>query len=177
MNSFTNYLSEIGKYGPIILLITTCYFLWNKNNMLFYYVIGFFINTMLNIILKGIIQQPRPLEEKTQFNAAIKNGKQFIFKDSGIPFDIFGMPSGHLQSCLYSTGFIFLTLKRRNLLFFYLFISLVTMYQRIHDNMHTIIQTIVGAFIGILVSYGKYYFVNQKTKGLIREKKDDFGPI
>ena len=177
MNSFIKFLLEIGEYGPIILLIITCYFLWNKSNMLFYYVIGFFINSILNIILKGIIQQPRPLEDKTQFNAAIKNGKHFIFKDTGIPFDIFGMPSGHAQSCLYSTGFIFLTLKRTNILFFYLFISIITIYQRIHDNLHNIIQIFVGAIIGLLFSYGVYYFANQKTKGLIREKKDDFGPI
>jgi membrane-associated phospholipid phosphatase len=177
MNFFTKNLLEVGQYGPIILLIITCYFLWNKSNMLFYYVIGFFINSILNIILKGIIQQPRPFEDKTQFNAAIKNGKHFIFKDTGIPFDIFGMPSGHAQSCLYSTGFIFLTLKRRDIFSFYILISLITIYQRIHDNLHNIIQIFVGAAIGILFSYGMYYFANQNTKGLIREKKDDYGPI
>ena len=93
------------------------YLLWNKRNLLFYYIIGGFFNAILNLVLKGIFQQPRPSEDYDKFNLVLKNGQRFIFKN-GIPFDVFGMPSGHAQSVLYSTAFIYLALQKTNILYF-----------------------------------------------------------
>ena len=144
---FMNLFYEIGRYGPVILFFLSLYLLWNKSNLLFYYTVGIFLNCVLNLVLKGIFQQPRPSEDYKKFELALKNGKRFIFKN-GVPFDIFGMPSGHTQSVLYSTVFIYLSLKKLNILYFYIFISLITMMQRISHNYHTFFQVIIGAFIG-----------------------------
>jgi membrane-associated phospholipid phosphatase len=169
-------LNYLGGYGPIILLFCSVYLLWNKQNLLFYYAVGFFSNSLLNIILKGIIQQPRPLEDEKLFNLALKNANKEIFKN-GIPFDAFGMPSGHAQSALFSTVFIYLALKQTNILLFYLLISAFTMFQRIYNNYHTFFQVIVGDIVGALFAWFVFHLAQQKLKGRIREKRDDFGPI
>jgi membrane-associated phospholipid phosphatase len=171
-----NLFYEVGTYGPIILFFLSLYLLWDKSNLLFYYIIGIFLNCILNLVLKGIFQQPRPSEDYKKFDLALKNGKRFIFKN-GVPFDIFGMPSGHAQSVLYSAVFIYFSLKKLNILYFYLFISLITMMQRISYNYHTIFQVIVGAFVGAGFGYLLYNLAKNKMKNIIREKPDDYGPI
>ena len=171
-----NIIYELGTYGPIILKIYSVYLLWERENLLAYYGIGSILNIILNLILKGLLQQPRPSEDPKQFALALKQGKRFIFKN-GIPHDIFGMPSGHAQSCLFSTAFVFLSIKKYNSLFIYLLITFVTMYQRVEYNYHTVWQVIIGAIIGILFGYCMYYLSEQKIKGLIREKPDDDAPI
>jgi membrane-associated phospholipid phosphatase len=169
-------LNYLGGFGPIILFFSTIYLLWNKQNLLFYYTVGFFSNSLLNIILKGIIQQPRPLEDEKLFNLALKNANKDIFKN-GIPFDVFGMPSGHAQAALFSTVFIYLALKKRNILLFYLLISAFTMVQRIYNNYHTLFQIIIGDIVGALFAWFVFHLSQQKLKGRIREKRDDYGPI
>ena len=176
MSILINLFNEIGGNGPFILNFLSIYLLWDKHNLLFYYIIGIFFNAILNLVLKGIFQQPRPSEDYDKFNLALKNGKRFIFKN-GIPFDIFGMPSGHAQSALYSTVFIYLALQKVNVLYLYLLFSLLIITHRVVYNHHTVFQVIVGAFIGALFGYFVFYLVEKKIKNRIREKADDFGPI
>jgi membrane-associated phospholipid phosphatase len=176
MGILMNLFYEFGTYGPIILLFLSMFLLWNNHNLFFYYTLGIFVNTILNIILKTIIQQPRHSEDITKFNLALTHGKRFLFKD-GIPFDIFGMPSGHSQSAFFSTVFIYLSLRQSNLLYFYTLFSLLIISQRIVFNYHTFLQVIIGAIIGSLFAYFVYYLAREKIKGHITEKKDDNGPI
>jgi membrane-associated phospholipid phosphatase len=168
-----NYL---GGLGPLILLFFSLFLLWNKENLFFYYSVGIFLNAILNLILKGFFKHPRPSEDPKLFNIALKNGKRFIFKNY-IPHDIFGMPSGHTQSAFFSTIFIFLSLKNYNILFAYLIITFITMFQRIFYNYHTLFQVIIGAIVGTLFGYCFYYLAQQKLQGKINEKPDDFAPI
>jgi membrane-associated phospholipid phosphatase len=162
-----------GSFGPLILLIYSLILLRNKHNLFFYYIIGFFFNSIFNVIIKGFFQQPRPSEDPKLFNIAIKNGKRFIFKDY-IPHDIFGMPSGHAQSTFFSTVYIFLSLKNYNILYFYLLITFITCVQRVLYDYHTIFQVVVGGLVGGLVGYLYYYFARRNITGIIREKLDDF---
>lgn len=176
MNIISNLFNEIGTFGPIILIFLSMYLLWNKHNLFFYYTIGVFLNAMLNLVIKGILQHPRPSDDPVMFNLALTNGKRIIFKN-GMPHDIFGMPSGHSQSCIFSTIFIYFSLRNINILIFYLFISLITMGQRIIYNYHTFLQVIVGSIVGACFGYFAYYLAKEKIKGHITEKNDDFGPI
>jgi membrane-associated phospholipid phosphatase len=176
MEMLSNLFNEIGSLGPIILNFLSMYLLWNKNNLFFYYIVGAFIDAILNLILKGLFQQPRPTIDQKSFDLALKYGKRFLFKD-GMPYDMFGMPSGHSQSVFFSTVFIYLSLKKNNITYIYLAISLLTMLQRVVYNHHTVLQVIVGGLIGSAVGYLFYYLSSEKVKGLIREKLDDFGPI
>ena len=172
MDIITNLIYEIGNYGPFILFFISLFLLYKKQNLLSYYVVGIFINTIINLILKVTLQQPRPSEDPKLFNLALKKGKYF-FSNNIIPLDIFGMPSGHAQSCVFSTTFIFLTTKKINLFIIYILLSLLTIYQRVKYNYHTLFQVIVGSIVGFLFGYLFYYFSQENLKGLIREKKDD----
>jgi membrane-associated phospholipid phosphatase len=176
MNVLSNIFNKLGSYGPLLLHFLSIYLLWNKQNLFFYYIIGIFVNDISNIILKGIFLQPRPSVDEKLFELALKNSRRFLFKD-GMPYDVLGMPSGHSQSVIFSTVFIYLALRKKNILYVYLLISLLTMIQRVLRNHHTVLQVFIGALIGALVGYLFYYLATQKMKGLIREKIDDFGPL
>ena len=167
---------EFGKFGPLILIFLSMYLLWDSNNLFFYYIVGIFSDSILNLILKGTLQQPRPSEDIKQFNLALSHGKRFLFKD-GIPHDIFGMPSGHSQSSLFSTVYIYMCLKKTNILYVYLLISFITVMQRVYFNYHTVLQVIAGAIVGGGFGYFVYYLAKEKIKGHITVKMDDFGPI
>ena len=176
MKLLKTIFDKMGAYSTFYIYVLSVYLLRDKQNLLFYYVIGFFVNTLLNLVLKGIIQQPRPFEDINIFNLAIGNGKRFIFKD-GIPYDIFGMPSGHTQTVLFSTVFVYFALRNKKILYIYLIISLITMCQRVTFNHHTISQVVMGAIAGGCFGYVVYYLCKEKIKGHITEKKDDYGPI
>jgi membrane-associated phospholipid phosphatase len=168
--------NKIGGYGPVILIFLSWYLLWNNSKLFFYYTIGIFLNSMFNLILKGIFQEPRPSEDLKKFNLALSQGKRFIFKDN-MPHDMFGMPSGHTQSAIFSTTFVYLALKKMNVLYIYLFISLVTMSQRVFFKYHTVLQVIAGGFVGIGIGFIMYYLAVEKIMGKITEKLDDNAPI
>jgi len=172
----TELFNQFGTYGPIFLIIISMNLLWNKDNLFFYYIIGVFSDAIINLIAKGYIQQPRPSEDITQFNLALMHGKRFLFKD-GLPYDIFGMPSGHVQSCFFSTTFIYLSLKKNNTLYLYLITSLLISMQRVIYNYHTLLQVIVGSIIGTIIGYCFYILARGKITGRITEKPDDYGPI
>ena len=38
----------VGGFGPLILLFSSLFLLWNKHNLFFYYSIGIFVNAILN---------------------------------------------------------------------------------------------------------------------------------
>lgn len=167
---------KIGQNGPILLLLITIFLLRNKNNLLFYYILFFIVSLFLNLILKGIIQQPRPSIDAKTFNLMMKNKERYIHKH-GIPYDIFGMPSGHSQSVLLSTIFIYLSLHDTKVFILYLFITLITLIQRVIDNHHTILQVIFGSIIGILLGYLAYKMAQTNIEGKKTAKKDDYGPL
>lgn len=169
-------LYELGAYGPVLLIILSWYLLWNNNNLFFYYTIGIFANSILNIIFKGIIQEPRPMFDDKKIRLLKTHGKHFFYQN-GIPFDIFGMPSGHAQASFFSTVFIYLALNQKNLLYIYLPLTLLTCYQRVKFEYHYISQVIVGGIVGSAFSYLVYNLAREKIKNTISEKPDDDGPI
>jgi membrane-associated phospholipid phosphatase len=176
MSIITNIYNEIGSYGTNILIVLSMYLLWNKNNLFFYYIVGIIFDCILNTILKGIIQQPRPSFSSKEFNLALKNNKRFVYKD-GLPYDFFGMPSGHSSCAIFSTVFVYLALRKTKWLYVYLTISAIIISQRVVFQHHSISQVIVGAFVGAFLAYLVYQFAEKKMKGHIREKPDDNGPI
>jgi membrane-associated phospholipid phosphatase len=87
------------------------------------------------------------------------------------------MPSGHSQSVLFSTIFIYLSLHDIKILLLYLFIDIITLVQRVVDNHHTVKQVIVGSIVGCLLGYVAFKFAQTNIEGKKSAKKDDFGPI
>jgi membrane-associated phospholipid phosphatase len=158
-----------------MLLGLSIFLLKNKENLLFYYLVGIFFNVIVNLVLKGLIQSPRPDEDNKKFDLVLKNLK-YTLKD-GVPFNVFGMPSGHTQNALFSTVFIYLALRNKNIFFFYLLVSFITLCERVVERDHTLLQVIVGCIVGSIVAYYAYSLAEEKLKGKIRERSDDFGPL
>ncbi len=163
-----------GKYAPIILFSYCIYLIWawNKTKAFFYFFFGYIIDLFINLILKALIAQPRPNINEKQFKIAQSTGKRFIMKN-GIPYDIYGMPSGHTQSSFFSTIFIYFLIPKYYILIFCLLICICTMYQRVHYNHHTLNQVFVGAIIGCLVGYICFYIYKSSLKPKINEKEDE----
>ena len=166
MNSIRNYIDYIGVIGPIILIVTSIILLINKNIFLYFYVGGIIVNTILNLFLKYIIKDPRPKEDKILFEIASNNGKR-------ISIDRYGMPSGHSQSVGFSCMFLYLVCKNMYITWFYLIISLNTMFQRFNYRSHTILQIVIGFLIGVVMGYLTFIFAKNMLKGKINSKNDD----
>ena len=175
-NNLLKLISTIGQNGPIILFALSVFLLRNKCNLLFYYIIFYVIGLILNIILKGIIQQPRPSIDKKTFDLMIKNKERYISK-YGVPYDIYGMPSGHSQSVLFSTIFIYFAFHNIKLTIIYLLISIITVSQRVIENHHTVLQVIVGSMFGLIIGYVSYEMAKIKMAGKLTNKKDDYARI
>lgn len=160
----------------ILLIVLSYYLLWDKHHMIFYYNIGTFINTIINVILKGIIQEARPNMDEKKMNLLKTNAKPYFFQH-GIPFDLFGMPSGHAQLSFFTTSYVYFVLRKTNWLYVYCILSMIICYQQINNELQSILQVIVGACIGIVIGYCVYMFSKEKIKGHIREKPDEYAPV
>ena len=161
-----------GNLAPFILFGISICLLRKKSTLLYYYIIGFFLNSLVNVFLKITIQQQRPNMDITKFNIALTNFKNDLFM-YGIP-DIFGMPSGHTQSAIFSAVFIFLALKNNNILLLYLFVTIITMCQRVYYNFHTVYQVLFGFIVGGIFAYFIFFVAQQNIIGVVKQKTDDF---
>jgi membrane-associated phospholipid phosphatase len=164
------FVSYIGLYGPVILFVLTLFFLRNKTNYLTFFVSGFALNNILNIILKLAIKEPRPTGDQKAIEIAITNGMR-------VGFDKFGMPSGHAQNCAYCLSFIMFTLHNPVLTTLYMVVTLITTCQRYIYKNHSILQLLVGLTIGSLFGYLTYYFGRKHITGNIKMRPDDYGPL
>jgi len=155
----------IGLYAPIILFILSLLLLRNMMTYLQFFVSGFILNNILNIILKMAIKEPRPTKDEKAIEIAVVNGAR-------IGFDKFGMPSGHAQNCGYCVLFITMTLNNPFITFLYLFISIISLFQRYLFNNHSILQLIIGFIIGCMAGYFTYITGNKYIMGNIYTLKD-----
>ena len=147
----------VGEFGPVILMIFTIFLLIHKKVFLTYYFTGLIINTVLNIILKLLIRDPRPSDDTVQ----------------RLNIDQYGMPSGHSQSVGFSTSYIYLTLHNPNIFILYVIVSMLTMYQRYTSHCHTISQIILGYIVGIGIGCWFMYMASIRIQGHLQSKEDD----
>jgi len=175
MEFLLSVFHHIGNYIPFFLIFVTFLLLWNKPKLSIFYFVGLILNSIINISLKGFFQQARPSDDAKLLKIALKNGQQTIFKN-GIPYNIFGMPSGHAQCVFYTTFFILFALKNKYIFIAYFLFSLLTCFQRVYYNYHTVFQVFVGAIIGSMFAYFIYYMARQKIMGKLLPRKEDNGP-
>lgn len=156
----------IGQFAPIILFILSGILLRNMKIYLQYFIYGFLLNNILNILLKLAIKQPRPSKDEKSIEIAVVNGVR-------VGFDRFGMPSGHAQNCSYCLAFITFVLKEPFITGFYVILTAISLLQRYLYNNHTFLQLIIGFIIGTIFGYLTYLFGNKTIVGNIEMKKDD----
>ena len=159
-------IDYIGLYAPIILFSLSIFFLRNMYKYLYFFVIGFIFNNILNIVLKLLIKEPRPTTDQKAIEIGVVNGAR-------IGFDKFGMPSGHAQNCGYCLVFIIMTLNNPFVTTLYLLLSVISLFQRYLNNNHTILQLFIGLIVGTLFAYLTYNVANKYIMGNIKMKKDD----
>jgi hypothetical protein len=160
----------IGLYAPIILFILTLFLLRNFTKYLYFFVSGFILNNIINIILKLAIKEPRPNDEQKAIEIGVVNGAR-------IGFDKFGMPSSHAQNCGYCLAFITLVFNDPLITTIYALISIISVFQRYLYKNHTILQLIIGFIVGIIIGYITYLVGTKYIMGNIKMKKDDNAPL
>jgi membrane-associated phospholipid phosphatase len=176
---------QVGNNGPFILTISSLLLLKNKQYYFEFYLIGSIVNFILNQFLKLLIKQPRPSVDQKTFDLAMKHMKSTTNYANLISYDkVLGMPSGHAQGVLFSTAFIYFVFYQlkpnntnTNILLFYLFISFITIIQRVYYKFHTINQIIVGGLLGIGFSYLVYNCATKKLKGSLKWREEENGPL
>ena len=162
-------LDNTGLYGPHILGVSSLFILRNKPTWLIAYIAGYIVNILLNIILKLLFKHPRPDENLPVFYAKQNKGL--------IQYDRYGMPSGHAQSTLFSTVYIWFSTKNYWITLAYFFVSCLSIYHRLKYNSHDILQITVGAIIGIIIACITAIYVKRLIPGILRAKPDDNGPF
>ena len=160
----------IGFNGPVILFLASIIYLYVKNSYFTIYVIGFMFSGLINYILKGVFKQPRPIDDKHIFNL------EKMYR-SVLTFENYGMPSAHTQAVFYTTTFTYLALENHVLLVGSLFVSLLTIYQRVQSKQHFLSQTIVGAIIGGILGFGFYKYAKNQLQGPIKPKEEEYAPL
>jgi len=135
-----------------------------------FFVSGFILNNVLNILLKFFIKEPRPLDDKRVIEIAIVNGER-------VSFDKFGMPSGHAQNCGYCLSFITLAINNYYITSLYILTTVISLFQRYLYKNHTLLQLSVGFAVGLLTGYICYLLCKKIVEGDIKMKKDENAPI
>jgi membrane-associated phospholipid phosphatase len=144
---------KIGFVGPLLLFFITIYNLWNQQKYLIAYLVFFIGNTIVNKILKLIIQQERP-------NNGVK-----IMNEQYSGTEIYGMPSGHAQSSFFSIAFLYFVKSSPTLLIIEGFIVSLTLFQRWKYRQHTTEQLLFGSLFGIGFAYLSYSITKQYLSG------------
>lgn len=143
------FFDNIGFYGPIILIFINMYSMWKYYTYVIFYILFIFLNEGFNRYLKLIFKEPRPIG----YGDNTELGRPY----TGI--QIYGFPSGHVQSVFFSLTYSWLVLESPYIFMLELFICFVSMYQRIKYKRHSLKQAIAGGIVGIVFGYVSYYFV------------------
>jgi len=165
-------LDQLGRYGRQIIGFATLLILCTLGNTmtLGYYALGSLICILANIILKILIKQPRPKDDKPDFNFLIQNNKR-------VSYDKFGMPSGHAQFMFFTLTFTAFMMRGYKyywwLMTCYTFLTINTVIQRVRNDNHTVVQVLVGSILGAMFGVGTYYVTKSKLRGKMNAKEDD----
>jgi membrane-associated phospholipid phosphatase len=148
-------LDTIGYNGSYVMLLYGLYALIDEYKTLIFFIIGRLLSSILNLLLKGTIKQSRP--DKI-IHISVQDTTLFSYL---LGYNMYGMPSGHVQNAFYITTFIYMATKKIFVCMFMLLLSLIIAIQRVLSNRHTTFQTIIGSFVGILLAYFMYSITTQ----------------
>jgi membrane-associated phospholipid phosphatase len=135
---FALFFDKIGFYGPWIAAICVIVALWKRPVFVVLYVIFFWLNQLLNPLLKMIFREDRP--SNPVFFSQLERYKGAHF---------YGMPSGHAESVGFSFVFLWLLEGYRSWWLYAVgMIMALTCIQRWKYRRHTVEQLIAGLFFG-----------------------------
>jgi len=141
-------LETFNFVGSYMVLITTLIILCilYKSSSTFkisLYLKYLFIGGVINLILKHIIREPRPMD-MNRFGLGYK----------------YGMPSGHTQFIVFNINILLYLLYsiglKKNILLWAIIVGfftiIITGYHRVYFGYHTLNQTLIGGIIGLILS-------------------------
>ena len=132
------FLDTLGFYGPWICMICVIVALWKRPAFVVLYVVFFWLNQLLNPLLKLTFREERPSNPIPFSNHERYKGAHF-----------YGMPSGHAESVGFSFVFLLLLEGYRSWWLYVVgMIMMVTCIQRWKYRRHTVEQIIAGLFFG-----------------------------
>lgn len=169
----TNLIFYVGEYMHGAIFFLGLFTLRNNLLIYFLYFTGLCLSSILNLLFKKIIKIRRPIIDKHLFDLCLKNKEDYVYRNDK-KYHIYGMPSGHSQICGYAFTYFTLLLQDYVTSIFYLIITLITMYQRVKYQHHTILQVFIGVSIGCLLGFGMYYYTRKKNAGKLDVKDDDY---
>jgi membrane-associated phospholipid phosphatase len=154
------YLSQLGYQGPNTLLLLILIMLFKTNQLtniyLYVYVIVWQITShFINIVIKNILQYPRPDSDK---NENFKDLTPTIDNYFSIHKN-FGMPSGHAQAVISELTFITLYFKKPVITIISILQAGITLWQRYATRRHSINQLVIGSGIGIVFGLSFYKII------------------
>lgn len=135
---YQNIINELGKFAPFMSSLWLIYS-FGKANKRLYYISFLILNIVINIILKLLIKDKRPLKECQNLDITISN----------LEFDKYGFPSGHSQIAFFNFLVSIGSKNYEDVIFFILF--LITVFQRYNSKCHTILQIIGGILVSIFI--------------------------
>lgn len=162
------YFDFVGYYGSFFVtsIVFLRLFLLKKFLHSVLFLIGSFLNFVVDVYFKGVFEDPRPrnpISMKLPCWSWIYNG--CLTNDDSLYRGLiqYGFPSGHAQSVLYATSFLyFIQGGVFNIwLWLCLFVCCLTLIQRYKYRRHTIEQLIAGSLLGSLVGYSVYYLTKK----------------
>jgi membrane-associated phospholipid phosphatase len=169
-------LDKLGYYTPHILFFLSLIMIKKRNVIFYYYIGGFLLNYLLNVMLKGFIKQPRP-DSNVELLNIMKNDGRHVHPQ------MYGMPSGHAQESFYSLLYVYWLTKdkpdkeNKNYLFVFGLLCIIMLFQRVMTKRHTTMQIGVGAIVGGMIGTFFYKMAEQQVKGVERGKQDDNNQI
>ncbi len=164
-----SWAKRAGETAPIWLTVLAAVLVWPKRDAAFFLGVGVVVSVALNIVLKGTFRQPRPAFT----NTSMKLAHPYFYRN-GLPFQCYGMPSGHAQLSAFVGGFVALALRSTAWTSVFLASLALTCWQRVEDRFHTRAQVGVGAAVGMAVAYGVHRVWRAYARQTVRPRRDDF---
>jgi len=144
------------------------FYIFKKYDLLFIYIFFFLLNIFINFLVKIFLKYPRPKE----------NLDIFPFLQISIDeYNRFGMPSRSCQSDIFSTIFLFFTMKKMDYTILFIFISVYNIIQNYIQQKYTILQILIGCLLGTIMGVIAYIFTIHFLKEDLTEKQEENAPI
>lgn len=155
---FISNLGNVGILWIVICLLLICTKRFRKvgiiglSSLLFCFILN-------NLLIKNIVQRPRPFYTIQELSIIIPEPSEFSF------------PSGHASSSFAAANGIFLASRNKKAYVLYTLASLMAI-SRVYVGVHYLSDVLVGALLGILSSlfvytlYEKYNHRNQLNHNL-----------
>ena len=150
---FYDFLGYLGHWSPkLVFVLSILLLIKSPSKIILCYLLGQLCNTIFNYVAKDIIRQPRPSSETFHYFKWNSLEDQYCLTNK-MGAQKYGMPSGHAQSVAFSLIFIHYALRNSKITTLFLFLSLITIIQRVIYQNHSIEQVLAGTIVGACLGY------------------------